>query len=249
MEILGIDIGGSGIKGARVDVDGGQLVTERHRIETPQPASPDAVTDVVAEVVRHFAWQGPIGCTFPAIMKHGVAYSAANVDKGWIGTNAQAMIEDKTGCPVRVLNDADAAGVAEMQFGAGRDHAGVVIILTVGTGIGSAVFNNGVLLPNTELGHLEIRGKEAENRASDRVRKDKDWSWQKWAKKFSEYLQHLEFLFSPDLFIIGGGTSKKFDKFHEDLEAQTPIVPALLLNEAGIIGAALAAKDLVPVAE
>ncbi len=244
MEILGIDIGGSGIKGAMVDVTVGQLTTERHRIETPQPATPEAVTDVVREVVRHFDWRGPIGCAFPAIIKHGTAYSAANIDKSWVGTNAQAMLEDKTGCPVLVVNDADAAGMAEMRFGVAQGHRGIVIILTVGTGIGSAIFNDGVLLPNSELGHLEIRGKKAENRASDRIRKDKDWSWQKWAKKFNEYLNHLEFLFSPDLFVIGGGTSKKFDKFAQHLDLSTEVVPAQLLNEAGIIGAACTAQDL-----
>lgn len=245
MEILGIDIGGSGIKGAPVDINQGILTRDRYRIPTPQPAVPEAVTDVVAEIVKHFKWNGAIGCTFPAIMKHGVAFSAANVDEAWIGTDAQRMIQRKTGDPVKVVNDADAAGIAEMYFGAGRGHSGVVIVLTIGTGIGSAIFVNGHLLPNTELGHLELRGKIGEHRASDKVRSDKDLSWKKWAKRLNEYMRHVEFLFSPDLFIIGGGVSKKYDKFLPYLTLETEVVPAQLRNDAGIIGAAMAAQELV----
>lgn len=245
MEIMGIDIGGSGIKGAPVDTEKGALVNDRFRIPTPHPAKPEAVTDVVAEIIRNFEWNGPIGCTFPAIMKSGVAYSAANVDDDWIGTDAQRLIQRKTGDPVLVINDADAAGIAEMRFGAGRGKKGVVIILTLGTGIGSAIFIDGHLLPNTELGHLEIRGKDGEHRASDKVRSDKNLSWKKWAKRVNEYIQHVEYLFSPDLFIIGGGVSKKYDKYFPYLDLHTEIVPAQLRNEAGIIGAALAAEDLV----
>lgn len=244
LEILGIDIGGSGIKGAPVNIETGELITERHRIETPQPAKPDPVTDIVAELVKHFNWKGPVGCTFPAIIKNGIAHSAANVDDEWIGTNAQHMIQDKTGLPVLVLNDADAAGIAEMRYGAGRDRHGVIVVLTVGTGIGSAIFVNGQMMPNTELGHLEIRGKIGEDRASDRARKDKEYSWDKWAKKFNEYLLHIEFLLNPDLFIIGGGISKKWAKYHEYLHLHTEIIPAELLNEAGIIGAAVAASEI-----
>jgi polyphosphate glucokinase len=245
MEILGIDIGGSGIKGAIVNTTTGQFVTERHRIDTPQPATPEAVTDVVSQLNDFFKWQGAIGCTFPAIIKHGVAYSAANVDKSFIGTNIQRLIQRKTNHPVKVLNDADAAGVAEMQFGAGRGVSGVVMIITVGTGIGSAIFVNGHLLPNSELGHLEIRGKVAEHRASDRIRQEKELSWEKWASRLSEYLKTLEFLFSPDLFIIGGGVSKKYDLFFPYLNLETEIVPAQLRNDAGITGAALAALERV----
>lgn len=245
MEILGIDIGGSGIKGAIVNTTTGQFISDRHRIDTPQPATPEAVTDVVAELNEHFKWQGAIGCTFPAIIKHGVAYSAANVDKSFIGTNIQRLIQRKTNHPVKVLNDADAAGLAEMQFGAGRGVTGVVMIITVGTGIGSAIFVNGQLLPNSELGHLEIRGKIAEHRASDRIRQEKDLSWEKWAGRLSEYLKTLEFLFSPDLFILGGGVSKKYDLFFPYLKLQTEIVPAQLRNDAGITGAALAALERI----
>jgi polyphosphate glucokinase len=244
MHILGIDIGGSGIKGAPVDVDSGQMLTERYRIPTPQPAVPDDVGDVVAEIARQFEWKGSIGCTFPAIIKEGVAYSAANVDHSWIGTNGQKLFRKKTGCPTLLINDADAAGIAEMQFGAGRDQNGVVIMLTLGTGIGSALFLNGVLVPNTELGHLEIRGKDAEARASDRIREERDLSWEKWAEKVDEYLQRVEFLFSPDLFIIGGGVSKKHEKFLPLLHTRARVVPAELLNDAGIVGAALAATTL-----
>lgn len=245
MVTLGIDIGGSGIKGATVDVGRGVLVAERHRLPTPQPSVPEAVAEVVAEIVRHFDWRGPFGCTFPAIIKHGVAYSAANVDPSWIGTNGQALFERKTGCPVALLNDGDAAGLAEMRYGAGRGHNGVVMILTLGTGIGSAVFVNGVLLPNTELGHLEIRGKDAERRASDRAREEKGLSWREWAVLLDEYLGRLDALFSPDLFIIGGGVSKKHEKFLPLLKTKVPVIPAQLFNDAGMVGAALAACEFV----
>ena len=247
MEILGIDIGGSGIKGAPVDVDTGTLTAERYRVETPQPSTPDAVADAVADVVRHFKWKGPFGCTFPAVIKEGVAYSAANVDPTWIGANGQKLLKKKTRCPVLLLNDADAAGIAEMTFGAGQGQPGVVFVLTFGTGIGSAVFMNGVLLPNTELGHLPLRGKDAEQRASDRVRAEKGWSWKKWARRVNEYLAQLDVLFSPDLYVVGGGVSKKFAKFSPYLAARAEIVPAQLLNDAGIVGAALAAKGIISV--
>ncbi len=245
MQILGIDIGGSGIKGAPVDIENGTLTAERHRIPTPQPSLPEDVGDVVAEIVQHFEWKGPIGCTFPAIIKEGVAFSAANVDPSWIGANGQELISNKTGCPTILVNDADAAGIAEMEFGAGRGEKGLVILLTLGTGIGSAFFINGILVPNTELGHLEIRGKDAEARASDRVREEKELSWEKWAERLDEYFQRVEFLFSPDLIIIGGGVSKKHDKFLPLLHTRARMVPAQLFNDAGIVGAALAAKPLL----
>lgn len=245
MEILGVDIGGSGIKGSLVDVKTGELVGERLRIPTPVPATPKAVANTVAELVSQLSWRGAIGCTFPAIMKHGTAYSAANVDQAWIGTNVEQLFTSKTGDRVRVINDADAAGVAEMNFGAGVGISGTVIMLTVGTGIGSAVFLDGKLLPNSELGHLEIRGKTGENRASDRIRETEELSWKKWAKRLNEYIQHVEFLFSPDLFILGGGVSKRFELFSEYLELETPILPAKLKNDAGIVGAAMAAIDLI----
>ena len=242
MEVLGIDIGGSGIKGAPVDVARGVLVGERLRVLTPQPSTPPAVASAVAEVARQFDWQGPIGCTFPAIVRHGVTWSAANVDQTWIGADAQAIFTEATRCPVVVINDADAAGLAEMVFGAGRDVSGVVLMLTFGTGIGSALFIDGRLVPNTELGHLVLhRGKETEHFAADRLRTEKDLSWKKWAKRVNEVLAELEALFSPDRFIIGGGVSKDYGKFGEYLRARAKIVPAQSLNEAGIIGAAMAA--------
>jgi polyphosphate glucokinase len=240
--VLGIDIGGSGIKGAPVDLEAGALATERKRIPTPQPSKPKAVVEVVAELARHFNWTGPLGCTFPAVVKHGVVYTAANVDERWIGTNGQELLERATSCPVTLLNDADAAGLAEMSFGAGRGQRGVVMLLTFGTGIGSALFLNGKLVPNTELGHLQVRGKDAEARASDRAREDRKWNWDEWSKRVNEYLGWLDRLFTPDLYIIGGGVSKHHAEFLRLWKAQAPIVPAQLLNEAGIVGAALAAR-------
>ncbi len=243
-DVLGIDIGGSGIKGALVDLQKGELATERHRIETPNPSSPKAIAEVVREIVGHFGYKGPIGCTFPAIVKCGVTLSAANVDKSWIGTDADALFTETTGCEVHLLNDADAAGRAEMCFGAGKDKAGVVILLTFGTGIGSAVFLDGKLLPNTEFGHLYLdKGQEAEVWAANRARKDEDLGWEAWAKRVEGYLKHLEFIFSPDLFIFGGGVSKKSDKFMDYISVDVPVVPAQLRNEAGIVGAALAVAE------
>jgi len=242
---LGIDIGGTGIKGAPVDLIKGVLTKERFRIPTPQPAKPDAVADVVAQVVKHFDWKGPVGCTFPAIIKDGVAFSAANVDKSWVGTDARSLFERSTGCSCEVVNDADAAGIAEMEFGAGKGHdKGVVIMVTLGTGIGSAIFLDGKLFPNAEIGHLEIRGKDAELRASDHSREVNEWSWKKWAGNVDEYLRHIEFLFSPDLIIIGGGVSKKAEKFIPLLNTKVKVVPAQMMNDAGIVGGALAARNL-----
>ena len=238
--LLGIDIGGSGIKGALVRAQTGDLLTERYRLETPQPSTPDAVARTVAEIVRFFNYQGTVGCTFPAIVKGGVTLSAANVDKGWVGLDADALLTEATGCEVHLLNDADAAGRAELTFGAGKDRPGVVVVLTLGTGIGSALFLDGKLVPNTEFGHLFLSdGQEAEAWASDRARKDEDLNWKKWGGRLDAYLKHLEFIFSPDLFILGGGVSKKSDKFMEFLDLKTPVVPATLRNEAGIVGAAL----------
>ena len=245
MQLLGIDIGRSGIKGALVDMDSGRLTADRFRIPTPEPSVPEAVGDVVNDIARHFDWDGPIGCTFPAIVKAGVTLSAANVDKAWIGYDAENLFQRKTGCPVIVLNDADAAGIAEMQQGAGRGINGVVMMLTFGTGIGSALFLDGKLVPNTELGHLVLhRGKESEAFASDRVREVKELSWKKWAKRVNEVLAEFDALFSPDRYIIGGGVSKNFAKYAEYLTARAQIVPAQFLNEAGIIGAAMAARSL-----
>jgi polyphosphate glucokinase len=243
MQVLGIDIGGSGIKGAPVKTETGELVVERHRIETPQPSTPEAVAKTVKEVVDRFKWDGPVGATFPAIVQRGVVHSAANVDKSWIGTDGKALLETATGCPVILLNDADAAGIAEMTFGAGKGNLGVVMILTFGTGVGSAIFTEGKLLPNTELGHLIIRGKDAESRSSDRAREEHEWGWKAWTKRVNEHLAYVEALFSPDLFIIGGGVSKNHGEFFHMLETRAPLVPAAFRNEAGIVGAALAAAS------
>ena len=245
MQILGIDVGGSGIKGALVDINTGLLATERYRLATPDPSVPEAVGDVVAEIVQHFDWHGPIGCTFPSVVQDGVIYTAANVDPAWIGADGRRLLQQKTNCPVLLINDADAAGIAEMEFGAGRGKKGVVIMLTFGTGIGTAVFTDGHLLPNTELGHIEIRGKEAEWRASDYARQKKDQSWKKWAKRVNEYLGRLEALLWPDLFILGGGASKNHDKFLPLIKTRAQLAPAQMLNEVGIVGAAFAARVLV----
>lgn len=240
MNILGIDIGGTGIKGAPVNVETGELVAERFRIPTPQPALPNAVADVVEQIAKHFGYSGPAGITFPAIIKKGVVYSATNVDRTWIGADAAELFRSHLDGPVTVVNDADAAGIAEMHFGAGRGRSGIVILLTFGTGIGSAIFHEGKLLPNSELGHIKIRGKDAEKRASEKVREAKGLSWKKWAGRVSDYLAYLEELFSPDLFIIGGGVSNKAEKFLPHLASKTGVVveAAQMRNEAGIIGAA-----------
>lgn len=246
MEILGIDIGGSGIKGAPVDIHTGRLTAERHRIATPQPSSPAAVADVVAELARHFDWSGPIGCAFPARIKNGRALTAANISREWLGLDAATLFTEVTGRPTLLLNDADAAGIAELAFGAGRDRKGVVLLLTFGTGIGSALFSDGVLVPNTELGHLVFHGSSAEHYAADRVRKELDLSWQEWAERVQEYLDHVEFLLGPDLIILAGGISKpkKRDRYLRHLHTRAELVTAELQNEAGIVGAAYAARHL-----
>ena len=247
MEILGIDIGGSGIKGALVDTETGELLAARYRIPTPEKSKPDPIAAVVAAIVEHFDWKGPIGCGFPAVIRGGVSLTAANIHKKWIGTNVAHLFSNATGCPVCVLNDADAAGMAEMTFGAGRDRQGTVLIITIGTGLGTSLFTNGHLYPNAELGHIEINGVDAELHASDAARKREKLSWKKWAKRFDDYLNHLEKLIWPDLIILGGGISKKHDRFMPYLSLQAEIVPAELRNEAGIIGAALAAKTFLVV--
>jgi polyphosphate glucokinase len=242
MQVLGIDIGGSGIKGAPVNIDTGELLAPRQRIPTPQPAKPEAMAEVVAQLARHFDWNGPLGCGFPAVIQNGVARTAANISKKWIGVNAASMFAIATGCPVCVVNDADAAGLAEMTFGAGRGHMGTVLIVTIGTGIGTSLFTDGHLVPNTELGHIEIFGQEAESFASDAARKRENLSWKKWAKRFNLYLNTLEKLIWPDLIILGGGVSKEYEAFRSEVHAQAEIVVAQMLNEAGMIGAALATR-------
>ncbi|MFD4504384.1 polyphosphate--glucose phosphotransferase [Streptomyces sp. NPDC058457] len=244
MQIFGVDIGGSGIKGAPVDLDKGDLAQERFKVLTPHPATPDGVADGVKQVVDHFGWSGPVGLTFPGVITDGTHIrTAANVDKSWIDTDARTLFSERLGgLPVTVVNDADAAGVAEMEFGAGRDRKGVVILLTFGTGIGSALFVDGELVPNTELGHLELDGHDAEKKASSKAKEDHDLSWEQWAQRVNRYLAHVEMLFTPNLFIIGGGVSRKADKFLPHIEGiKAEIVPAQLQNNAGIVGAAMRA--------
>ena len=243
---FGIDIGGSGVKGAPVDLDTGTLAGERVRLPTPQPSTPQEVAKVVAEIVGSSGWSGPLGVTVPAVVTHGTTRTAANIDHAWIGADAQALLSEATGRDVTVVNDADAAGYAEARFGAARGHHGTVLVTTLGTGIGTALIYDGRLVPNTELGHLEIDGHDAEHRASDAARDRDDLSWEKWATRLQRYYQTLEKLFWPDLFVVGGGVSKKADKFLPLLALQTPIVPAALRNEAGIVGAALRAAGQGP---
>jgi polyphosphate glucokinase len=242
--ILGIDIGGSGIKGAPVDLARGAFAADRHRVETPQPATVKHVVAAVAETAAVFGAADRVGITFPGVVLGGVVRTAANMDPSWLDAPAEKLFAEALGCPVAVLNDADAAGVAEVTYGAGRDHAGVVVMLTFGTGIGSAVFVNGHLVPNTEFGHVHLHGGDAEDYASDRARQEHDLSWADWAKRVHHYLKHMEMLLNPDLFIIGGGVSKKSDNFLPLIDIRTPIVPAALRNDAGIIGAALSAHRL-----
>ncbi|MFC2151302.1 polyphosphate--glucose phosphotransferase [Bacteroidota bacterium] len=242
MEVLGIDIGGSGIKGAIVNLKTGEFITERHRIETPQPATPDVIAETIKKIVEHYNWKGKIGCGFPAVILNGIIKTASNIDKSCIGVNANDLFSKTTGCNVRVYNDADVAGFAELKFGKVKNFKGLALFLTIGTGIGSALFYKGNLIPNTEFGHVFMNNKLiAEKYTSDAIRKKEDLSWGNWGKRFNEYLEYIEKLLNPELIILGGGTSKKFEKFSSKIKIKTPIEPAQLLNQAGIIGAALLA--------
>jgi polyphosphate glucokinase len=248
MEILGIDVGGSGIKGALVDLETGELTTERFRVPTPNPSKPEAVAKVIKRIVKHFKYTGPVGCGFPTLVHHGVARLHSNLDPDWVGVDIPKLFEEATGQKFIVINDADAAGVAEMEHGAGKDNKGVVIMITIGTGLGSGFFVNGKLVPNFELGRLNRKKKQIwEEYAADSVRTAKKLTWVKWAKRFNKYLQHIDMLFSPDLIILGGGASKKMSLFekHITVGVNANIVAAETQNEAGIIGAAMAAKDLL----
>ncbi|MFN8226131.1 MAG: ROK family protein [Mycobacterium sp.] len=241
---FGIDVGGSGVKGGIVDLDTGQLIGDRFKLPTPQPSTPDAVAATIAKVVEHFDWTGPLGVTYPGVITHGVVRTAANVDKTWIGTDVNAVYSRALGGrPVTVLNDADAAGLAEQRFGAGKDVDGVIALLTFGTGIGSAVIHHGLLLPNTEFGHIEVGGKEAEHRAASSVKENKDWSYERWTREVTKVLVAVENAIWPDLIIVGGGISRKADKWVPLLKNRTPVVAAALQNSAGIVGAAMAAVD------
>jgi polyphosphate glucokinase len=241
-KVLGIDIGGSGIKAAPVDTKDGLMLELRHRIPTPIPSTPGNIAIVIAEMVKHFNWKGIVGCGFPAVIQNGVAKTAANVDNSWIDASINRIFSKAAGLPVFVVNDADAAGMAEMKFGAGQGVRGLVLLCTIGTGIGTVLFNNGRLVPNTEFGHIEFKGMDAEKYVSDAARKAEDLSWEEWARRFNEYLMALEKLIWPDLIILGGGASKKGEKFLRYIKIKTPVVPARLLNNAGLVGAALAGK-------
>ena len=240
---FGIDIGGTGMKAATVDLATGELVTERYRIDTPQPATPDAMAEVVVELVRHHEWTGTVGCAFPAVVRNGIVKSAANIDEAWLDVDADHLFTEALGQEVHMINDADAAGMAEVRYGPEATRQGVVMMLTLGTGVGSGLFIDGVLVPNTELGHLELDGRGAERRAAASARERRDVSWKKWGHDVRDYLQHLEMLFSPDLFVIGGGVSKRSDKWLEYVEddVETDIAIASMANNAGIVGAALIA--------
>jgi len=239
--VLGVDIGGTGIKAAPVLVDTGELVAERQRVPTPQPSTPAAVADVVAALVAGFATEGPVGTTFPAVVQRGIVRTAANVDASWVGTDLAALLSARLERSVVALNDADAAGLAEVRFGAGKGHDGVVLLVTLGTGIGTALFVDQRLVPNTELGHIEIGGRDAEERAAAAVRTRRNLSWEKWGERVNTYLRHIEALVWPDLIIIGGGVSRRFDRFAKVLDVRAEVVPAALGNDAGIVGAALVA--------
>jgi len=241
-EILGIDIGGTGTKGAIIDMNTGKLLTERMKFATPQPATPEAVANTVQQLVKGLGYKGDlIGCGFPAIVMDGVAKSAANIDKSWIGVNIEKVLAEKTGCKVKVVNDADAAGMAEISFGKGKGRMGTVMLITIGTGLGSAMFTDGHLLRNSELGHFHLKGQKevAEKFASNAIRKEEALDWKTWAKRFNQYIARIERLFSPSLIILGGGTSKRFDLYKQYLKSNAEIVPAQFENEAGVIGAAM----------
>lgn len=240
MEILGIDVGGSGIKGAIVDTEEGELITERYRIPTPKPATPNAVIETIEAIITNFDWNGPVGCGFPAAVKNEIVKTASNIDDSWIGINASARIEEKTGCPTHLVNDVDAAGIAEAEFGAGKDRFGTIFMAAFGTGIGTAVFHNQQLVPNTELGHIPMNDMIAEDYAANSIREKEELSWETWGGRVNEYLQLIESLLWPDLIIIGGGVSKNFNEFEAYINVESTVIPAESRNHAGIIGAALA---------
>jgi len=242
-KVLGIDIGGTGCKAAIVDINEGKFLTERFRLDTPQPSTPDAVCKTVKAIIKHFDWKGKVGVGFPAIMKNGVAFSAANIHKDWLQTNVEKVLSKAIDLPVKATNDADAAGIAAIKFGAGKGKNGMVLFLTIGTGIGSALFLNGQLCPNTEFGHLFFKKEIAEKSISNALRKRENLSYKKWGKSWNEFLLHMERVLNPDLVILGGGGGKKFKEFSQYLKLDTKVIPAILKNDAGIIGAAIYAHE------
>jgi polyphosphate glucokinase len=244
MEILGIDIGGSGIKGAPVDINTGELKAERFRVSTPKPTKPESVAKAVKTLVDHFEWNGPIGCGFPTVVNNGMSVTKSNIHKSWVGTQVDSLFEEITGLPVTVINDADAAGLAEMTFGAGKEKMGLVITVTIGTGLGTGVFYDGKLIPNFELGRVFYKnGEVIEYFAADSARKKENLSYKVWGKRFNKFLKHTNRIMSPDLFIIGGGASKKLELFEKQITVDVPLIVAEKRNNAGIIGAAIAANN------
>ncbi len=244
MEVLGIDIGGSGIKGALVDTTTGEMLTKRFRIPTPPSRKPKEMAEVVAQIVQHFDYKGPIGCGFPSVIKKGVCITQGNLHKSWVGTNVEELFSKTTGLPVRVVNDADAAGFAEINYGAGKDISGFVIMITIGTGLGSGAFLNGQLIPNFELGQIPYKKhKKIELWAAASAKEREELSYEEWGKRFNKFLNYVELINAPDLLIIGGGTSKHFDEFKDQIKLDTPFIKAKLLNYAGVIGAAAAAPQ------
>lgn len=244
MKILGIDIGGSALKGAPVETKTGRLLGERYRVETPKRVSPDRMAEIVGEIAEHFQWKGPIGVGFPGVIETSIVRTSANLDKRFIDCDLAQLFGRATGSAVHAINDADAAGIAEMRFGAGKGKDGTVLLLTLGTGVGSALFYRGVLYPNTELGHLPFKGDDAEKRVAASVKESQDLSWHHWGKQLDAYLDVLETVLWPELIILGGGVSAKSEKFFKYLKRRAPVVPAQFLNEAGIVGAALAAASV-----
>ena len=241
---LGIDVGASGIKGALVNVQTGEMVGARFRVDMPQPSTPENAAAAIVSIVEHFKYTGKIGVGFPSVVKNGIALTAANLDKSWIGANIETVISKATGCEVIALNDADAAGMAEMRYGKGKGKLGTVVLITIGTGLGSAVFTDGHLLRNTEFGHLLMKnGMIAEKYAADSVRKNEALSWRKWGKRFNEFLEYVNLYVQPSLILLGGGSSKYFDEFKDRIKISTPVEPSKLLNSAGIIGAAVYAAE------
>ncbi|MCM4170144.1 ROK family protein [Arenibacter sp. TNZ] len=249
MEILGIDIGGSGIKGALVNMETGEMITERFRIPTPKSRKPKPMAEVVAKIVEHFDYKGPIGCGFPTVIKNGICKTPGNLHKKWAGVNVNELFSEATGLPVKVVNDADAAGFASMNFGVGRGKEGLVVMITIGTGLGSGVFFNGELIPNFELGQIPYKKYDKiELWAAASAKEKEGLSYKKWGKRFNVFLEFVELIVSPDLIILGGGTSKDWNEFKDYISIETPVIPAELQNHAGIIGAAAAAyskKELV----
>ncbi len=247
MEILGIDIGGSGIKGALVDVETGEMITERHRIDTPASRTPEDMANVVAQIVAHFNYKGKVGCGFPTVIKKGVCKSPGNLDKSWLNVNVEELLEAKTGLDFTVINDADVAGYATMTYGIGKDKKGLVVMITIGTGLGSGAFLDGRLIPNFELGQIPYKKyKKIELWAAGSAMEREGLSYKKWGKRFNKFLKYVDLIIAPDLIILGGGASKDFDQFKNQITIDTPVIPAELQNQAGIIGAAAATLHKAP---